>query len=408
MKRSHFFTTILVMALVFLPMQSSLAENQSTIKTATAFTQLDLGYEHSCSLTSEGFLYCWGDNYYDQVGVIGESEYPFPMLVTGLDQLLRVSGGGAHTCVIQSGGVTKCWGVGGYGALGDGTGEDSPTPVEVINFPNAASISAGDNHTCGLTSSGAAYCWGFNGGGACGNGTFDEFILSPVPVTGLSSGVLNISAGDNFSCAVTGAGAAQCWGANYYGQLGNGLNGDGQYQNVPNQVIGLTGGVSSTTTGSMFACALTTTGGVKCWGYGADGELGNGSFGNSSIPVNVSGLSSGVVAISAGSYHACALLNTGGVRCWGDNSTGQLGNGLTTNSDVPVNVTNLSSGVAAISCGGYFSGALMNTVKTLPGNMVAWGDNSSGQLGDGTYDESHIPVDVILLDYWLFLPSVVK
>jgi alpha-tubulin suppressor-like RCC1 family protein len=408
MKRSHLFTTILVMALVFLPIQSTLAENQSTIKTATVFTQLDLGYEHSCSLTIEGLLYCWGDNYYDQVGVPGEYDYAYPMLVPGLAQLIWISAGLEHTCVVQSGGVAKCWGADGYGALGDGLGEDSPTPVEVVNFPNAASISAGSHHTCGLTSSGAAFCWGFNGGGACGNGTFDQYILSPVPVTGLSSGVLTISAGDNFSCAVTGAGAAQCWGANYWGQLGNGLSGDNQYQNVPNQVIGLTNGVTSVTTGSMFACALTSTGGVKCWGYGGDGELGNGSFGNSNVPVNVSGLSSGVVAISAGSYHACALLNTGGVRCWGENSTGQLGNNSTTNSNIPVNVTNLSSGVAAISCGGYFTGALMTTAKTLPGNMKAWGDNSSGQLGDGTYDESHVPVDVIVLNYWLFLPSVVK
>jgi alpha-tubulin suppressor-like RCC1 family protein len=138
---------------------------------------------------------------------------------------------------------------------------------------------------------------------------------------------------------------------------------------------------------------------VECWGQNNYGDLGNGT--KEGICYwdldwgNVSGLSSGVIAISAGYTHACALTSSGGVECWGDNEFGELGNGTTAESDVPVNVSGLASGVIAISAGGLLTCAL-----TTSGRVMCWGDNEFGELGDGTYATSSpwgsdVPVEVI-------------
>ena len=148
-----------------------------------------------------------------------------------------------------------------------------------------------------------------------------------------------------------------------------------------NEVVsgsGLESSQSSISVGDRFSCIATSTGGVKCWGLNNYGQLGNGTTTNATTPVSVSTLTSGVTAISAGGFHTCALLNDGSVKCWGLNSNGQLGNGTTTNSNTPTSVSTLSSGVTAISGGQEFTCAIVT------GAAKCWGLNSSGQIGDGT------------------------
>jgi hypothetical protein len=157
--------------------------------------------------------------------------------------------------------------------------------------------------------------------------------------------VAEIAAGYYFTCALTTAGGVQCWGSNFNGQLGNDST-IGSY--APVAVTGLSSGVSAVAAGDAHTCALTTSGGVQCWGDNQYGQLGNNSTTESHVPVAVTGLSSGVSALAAGGDHTCALTTAGGVQCWGDNANGQLGNDSTTNSDVPVAVMGLSSGVSAI------------------------------------------------------------
>jgi alpha-tubulin suppressor-like RCC1 family protein len=196
----------------------------------------------------------------------------------------------------------------------------------------------GDQHACALTTGGAVLCWGSDDFGQLGDGLVeDEPQHQPVAVSGLSSGVAAIAAGTNETCAVTAAGGVLCWGENAQGALGDGSAMDSA---VPVAVSGLSSGVAAVGVGTSYACALTTGGAVLCWGDNTYGQLGIGStLSNSAVPVAVSGLSSGVAAISTAPAHACALTTAGAILCWGNNDVGQLGTGMTGPSSlVPVGV----------------------------------------------------------------------
>jgi alpha-tubulin suppressor-like RCC1 family protein len=253
---------------------------------------------------------------------------------------------------------------------------------------NKRFISYGQEMGCAVLSSGGLKCWGRNSYGQVGDGTTTDR-STPVSVSGLSSGVTGISVGiANYStCALLSTGAARCWGYNNYGQLGDGTKTN---RSTSVAVSGLSSGVSAISTGDRFTCAVLSSGAAKCWGGNGSGQLGDGTITNSSTPVDVSGLSSGVTAISTGWSSSCALLSTGAVKCWGGNGSGQLGDGTITSSSTPVNVSTLSSGVRAISAG------YGNTCALLGGGVVkCWGSNYAGQLGDGTTTQRLTPTTVV-------------
>jgi alpha-tubulin suppressor-like RCC1 family protein len=298
-----------------------------------------------------------------------------------------ISAGYDHTCALTSAGAVMCWGDNELGQLGDGTETSTTTPVDVIGLSSGvAAISAGGGHTCALTSAGAVKCWGNNGQGQLGDGTTGN-TTEPVDVIGLSSGVTAISAGVYDTCALTSAGAVKCWGYNAYGELGDGTTTN---SSEPVAVSGLSSGVTAISAGFFHTCALTSAGAVKCWGWGDSGALGDGTTANQTTQVAVSGLSSGVTAISAGQGHTCALTSAGAVECWGANLEGQLGDGTTKATTEPVAVSGMSSGIAAISAGGFHTCALTST-----GAVECWGYNKFGQLGDGTTKNKTTPVDAL-------------
>ena len=294
--------------------------------------------------------------------------------------------GDLNACYVLSTTNVKCWGYNDKGVVGDGTFDNATTPKDVVGLTGVSSLSAGQG-ICAVTTTGGLKCWGV----ARVNGTMNDSSTA-TDFPGLSSGVASVTVGDSTACAVLTSGALKCWGSNFHGQLGDGTMTDSL---TPVQVSGLTSGVASATIGSRHACALTTSGGVQCWGKNYAGQLGNGLFDQATIyqVPQVTGLTSGVVAITAGMEFNCALLSTGAVKCWGRNDSGQLGNGTTTSSNVPVQVTGLTSGVVAISAGDVYVCALMDS-----GALKCWGRNLSGQLGDGTETDSNVPVDVIGLD----------
>ena len=271
------------------------------------------------------------------------------------------------TCARTNGGEVECWGEG-----------QSPHVVA----SGVAAIAAGGAHACGLTSAGAVECWGDNRYGQLGDGTKIRR-ASPVAVSGLSGGVIAVTAGGGHTCALTTAGAVKCWGENDYGQLGDGTNAN---RAVPAPVSGLTSGVTAIAAGGQHTCALTRRGAVRCWGRNLAGQLGDGTTKTRTRPTALSELARGVAAIAAGRNHTCALMRAGGVRCWGDNGSGQLGDGKKADRRLPTKVSRLARGVAAIAAGGSHTCALMNG-----GHVYCMGQNGHGQLGDGTREAASHP-----------------
>lgn len=352
------------------------------------YTAVSTGYYHTCALTADGGVVCWGENRRGQLGNGTTTDRTIPMEVSGLASGAgAISAGDGHTCALTTSGGVKCWGWNGHGQLGDGTTTDRTTPIDVSGLASSVTaISAGYQHTCVVTTDGAAKCWGNNSSGQLGNGT-TIYSTTPVEVSSLASGVAAISAGEHHTCALTTAGGVKCWGYNYYGELGDGTT---THSTVPVDVSGLTSGAVAVSVGNGHTCALTTSGGVKCWGRNGEGQLGDSTTTNHSTPVMVSGLMSGVAAISSGSNHTCALTTPGGAKCWGYNGYGKLGDGTYNSSSVPMDVIGLTAGVLAVSAGD------MHTCAPIDSSDVkCWGHNQSGQLGNGTAQNwSAVPVDV--------------
>ena len=349
---------------------------------------ISAGAYHTCALTSVGGVKCWDYNNHGQLGDGTTTDRARPVDVIGLTSgTLAISAGGALTCALTANSGVKCWGYNLLGQLGDGTTTNRAAPVDVIGLTGGVSaISAGDLFTCVLTSAGGVKCWGENQYGQLGMGTFGEAHAAPVDVSGLTSRVSAISAGLGFACALTAAGEVKCWGNNNVGQLGDGTKFN-RWQPVDVMNLGI--GVRAISAGGNHACALTAGGGVKCWGLNNYGNLGDGTTTARTTPVDVIGLASGVSAISAGDSFTCVLTSVGGVECWGWNKYGQLGNSTNTDSARPINVSGLTGGVIAISAGANHTCALTST-----GKVKCWGWNKYSQLGDGTTTNRTTPVDV--------------
>jgi hypothetical protein len=212
-------------------------------------------------------------------------------------------------------------------------------------------------------------------------------------VAGLASGIAAVATGDDHSCALTTAGGVVCWGFNNHGQLGNGTNLD---STTPVTVTGLSSGVGAIVAGGYHTCAVTTAGNLLCWGHNASGQLGDNSTTNRAIPVPVANLGSEVAAVAGGYSHTCELTTAGVVRCWGDNTYGQLGDGTTTERHAPVLVSSLAGVSTAVAGANGHTCAL-----TTAGGALCWGANGAGQLGDGSRTASSLPVDVIVGDTYL-------
>ncbi len=345
---------------------------------------------HVCTRTPAG-RHCWGDNGAGQVGQgLAPEDNSVATKVTGAAETAALSSQDYHTCALSDSGTVSCWGVNDAGQLGQSHTRNLPAPVNVAGIGVVQALAVGHVHTCALNGAGEVYCWGANGFGQLGVGDSEPY-LGPQKVLGVASDVVGISAGRAHTCALHSDRHISCWGANSYGQLGNGLTTDSSSpvdvdsNETFNKVV----------LGAFHSCALTVSGSVMCWGSNVDGQLGEGDFlpvyAESPVAV-VNG--SGASQLVAGRFHTCLLVpgqfGVGIVKCWGSDAAGQLGNGPATSASMPAPVTSYSGFVSEVFAGG--AGACLRQPNST---VTCWGDSSHLQLG--TDSNVHSPTDVVAL-----------
>ncbi|MFP2909733.1 RCC1 domain-containing protein, partial [Pyxidicoccus sp. 3LFB2] len=302
--------------------------------------------------------------------------------------VLAVSAGELHTCALLEGGTVRCWGDNSRGQLGNGDTLPALEPVEVPGLgANVLAVAAGQAHACALHAGGQVTCWGANDRLQLGGGT-DTHSTRAVLVAGLPANLTALSAGATHTCATTAAGEAWCWGSNTSGELGDGQSGVGR-SSGPVRVEGLPGPVRALTSGGGHTCARVGDGEAACWGSNVTGALGDDTALDSVKPVRPVRLPVGIRQVRAGWAFTCALGPDGGVQCWGQNQSGQLGDGTRLHRAAPVRVTGLDAEAEDVAAGMTSACAVLRD-----GRVACWGGNAAGQLGDGTQTDRVSPVEV--------------
>jgi alpha-tubulin suppressor-like RCC1 family protein len=356
-------------------------------------------------------LLAWGSNGSGQLGdnSIVESLVPTPVTKTGVlagETILTMAAGSNHSIALLLDGTMATWGDNGYGQLGNGVTTDSLVPVLVgknnaLGDRTVVAIAAGQFHNLALCSDGTLVAWGYNFYGQLGNGLTSQ---SSAPVAVDKKGVLSqktivaIAAGTYHSFALCSDGTLAAWGYNGNGELGNGGTGFSPLPvavNTSGVLAGKT--ISAVVAGSFHNFALCTDGTLAGWGYNGYGQLGNNATISSSLPVlvDVSGVLAGktITAAAAGYYHSTVLCSDGTLAAWGFNGDGELGNGGSISSLVPVAV-NVGGILAGKTVANLSAGALHNLATCTDGTFITWGYNGDGELGIGSKVSSNVPVAV--------------
>jgi len=344
--------------------------------------------ENTCmAIMPNGDLYCWGYNYYGQVGNGTTIDQLVPMKI--LENVDSVFFEGSHSAAIMENGDLYCWGYNENGEAGNGTTIDQLIPIKILE--NVDSVFFESSHSAAITENGDLYCWGYNKNGEAGNGTTDKQ-LTPMKVL---ENVVSVSLTDYNSAAITSNRELYCWGANRYGQVGNGTTTD---QLLPTKVLE---NVTSVSFESSQSAAITENGDLYCWGHNGSGQVGNGTTELQLTPVKVLSDVNSVSIFNFSSfsssymYMMAAITGNGDLYCWGHNGSGQVGNGTTELQLTPVRVLENVRTVTATSYGGRGDGVGNLAATTTNGDLYCWGWNTSGQVGNGTTGTQLIPVKVL-------------
>jgi alpha-tubulin suppressor-like RCC1 family protein len=376
--------------------------------------QIASAYQHTCALSNDGNVKCWGHNGYGQLGLgdlddrgDGAGEMGNNLPYVDIDgTAVQIAVGAYHSCARMNTGQVKCWGynfagqlgIGNTTDIGDGASEMGPNlqAVDLGTGRTAVSISAGNYSTCALLDNSTVKCWGLNDYGQLGLGDTNNRGDAPGEM-GDSLPALNfggatptaVFGGVANNCAIMSTGALKCWGDGSNGAVGDSTAGTARTS--PTQVTGLTANVVNVEIGYLSSCAVLSTGAVNCWGMNGFGQLGDGTTTDRNAPVAVSGLTD-AVKVGLGNDHACAIRSDGTLKCWGSNGNGGLGIDSSSSQSSPVSVLNIS-GVTGITGGNY------HTCAILSGSSVkCWGGNSYGELGLGdTAPRGNTPGDMATL-----------
>lgn len=384
----------------------------------TGISRIVAGGNHTCALTGEGRVRCWGANTYGQLGYgntfnVGDSPTNLPfhagdVPLPPLDPVTQLAAGFGHTCALLRSGLVVCWGANYSGQLGyghtNGLGDGEPvTSFGYVTLGGLAThIAAGGDHTCAILQSGALRCWGDNTFGQLGRGNTDnvgddETVASAGNVS-LGAGVVvrDVALGAYHSCAILGTGDLRCWGVNTTGHLGYGHTesiGDNESLNELSS-ISLTGAVRKVVAGFYYTCALLMNGTLRCWGDNSSEQLGqyvgghfNERWGDqpnelpSSLPHDIA-IAASITEVAAGYSHVCAQSADGQLRCWGNAHSGQLGDGgIYDHLPTPPTAGVDLDGVSAYR---FTAGSDHTCALRSNGTVRCWGNGASGKLGRGS------------------------
>lgn len=351
---------------------------------------LAVGYSHSC-VVENGTVKCWGANSSQQLGSKKGVNYSTPLKVDITGTVKSVVVGDGNSCAIIDDGTVQCWGENWAGQIGDGTSSEVSGPSEVMNLSGKVKQLIIENRSiCALINDGTVQCWGYNYFGLAGRNPDDVTdVTIPNNIEGFSGAVKSLSDGNNSLCALIEDGTVQCWGYNGEKQLGSNANTTRSngipYSSTPLTISGLNNVIKLD-----GSCALTEVGEVFCWGDNSSHQLANASLTESATPIKIA-LSGKATDVVYSYITPCALIEDGTVQCWGDNHYGQVGDGTAGNFvDTPSFVSGLSGKVKNLAMGVYGRCAVIED-----GTVQCWGNNRSGQLGNGTNQDTTTAVTVM-------------
>src|SRR5271165_694078 len=317
--------------------------------------------------------YTWGSNAAGQLGNGTMTNANVPGTIT-LPKAKSVAAGANFSLVLMSNGTVKAFGEGASGQLGDGSNLGSDVPVTVSGLTGVSAIAASNYSALALLKNGTVWSWGYNGYGQLGDGEHEKNSNVPVQVSGLTE-VKAIAAEGSHDLALLKSGQVMAWGRNGNGEAGQGTTSPYVIA-APVAVPGVS--AKAIAAGLYHSLAALKNGTVMAWGYNSSGQLGNGTTTETATPQLVPGLTK-VASVSAGAYYSLAVLSNGTGESWGENGYGQLGDGDTSGnpSYKPVPIGGLTE-VHSLSGGEFFAMALLKS-----GAVRSWGNGSGGALGNG-------------------------
>jgi alpha-tubulin suppressor-like RCC1 family protein len=373
------------------------------VSTYVTYSKVVLGADFGCGLTTAATVYCWGGSALGELGDGGSDlgvVVPVRALIpySSTNPVIDIEAGSYHACALLQNGQAYCWGENNKGQVGVGSGSGIvPTPT-LVPGETFGQITLGAEHTCGimgtppLAGANYVYCWGDNTDGEFGN----NLPTSASQSTPLNTGLIYyaISAGNLYTCGINNkvVGGLYCWGNNQFGQLGNGYS--GTFYSTPQQTQvknPLTGGlavVTSVSAGNTTTCAVDNAGNGDCWGDNTYGQTGNGVTGTDVLlPTLIPGGYSWT-SISVGSNSVCGIASTADY-CWGFNGSGQLGNGTSGTAGTPTPAAVIGSGALFTE---FIVGEGSQSACYITGGVVyCFGSDTNGQLGIGTAVLSALP-----------------